>query len=154
MDSLDCRILDVLQQDADITNASLAERVGLSPSSCLRRVQRLRESGVLRRMVALVDPESVGRGLTAIVEVMLDHHGAAQRSAFVARLNQEPAVLQAWSVTGDPDVILTLSLRDMKEYQRLCERLFTHDPNVTRFRSHFAMETYKNETAVPTAPEG
>jgi DNA-binding Lrp family transcriptional regulator len=153
MDPLDCRILDVLQRNADITNASLAEHVGLSPSSCLRRVQRLRESGVLRRTVALVDPESVGRGLIAIVEVMLDHHGAAQRTAFVARLNQEPAVLQAWSVTGDPDVILTLSLRDMKEYQRLCERLFTHDPNVTRFRSHFAMDTYKNETAIPTSTD-
>jgi DNA-binding Lrp family transcriptional regulator len=149
MDQTDRRILHELQRNAELSNVALAERVALSPSSCLRRVQRLKDSGVLRRTVALVDPESVGRGLIAIVEVMLDHHGANQRVDFVARLNQEPAVLQAWSVTGDPDVILTLTLRDMKEYQRLCERLFTHDPNVTRFRSHFAMDTYKNETALP-----
>lgn len=149
MDRTDHRILEILQKTADITNAALADRVNLSPSSCLRRVQKLRESGVIRGIVAQVDPEALGRGLTAIVQVMLNHHGAAQRRDFVAQLRREPAVLQGWLTAGEADVILILQLRDMKEYQSLCERLFTHDPNVTRFQTHFAMETYKSETALP-----
>lgn len=149
MDQLDRRIVRVLQQDAGLTNAALAERVGTSPSSCLRRVQRLRDSGVLRRTVALVDPAAVGRGLTALVEVMLDHHGVPQRQDFVRRLVQEPAVTQAWAVTGEPDVVLMMHLRDMQDYQMVCDRLFGHDPNVVKFRSLFVMETYKAETAVP-----
>lgn len=155
LDRLDHRILEILQQDAGLTNAALAERIGTSPSSCLRRVQRLRDSGVLRKTVALVDPAAVGRGLTALVEVMLDHHGVPQRQDFVRRVLLEPAVTQAWAVTGDPDVMLMMHLRDMQEYQAVCDRLFGHDPNVVKFRSLFVMETYKAETAVPlgVAPE-
>lgn len=148
MDHIDRRIVAALQADASITNADLAEHIGLSPSSCLRRVQRLKQAGVLRKVVALADADALGRGLTAIVEVMLEHHGAAQRRDFVEALRREPAVAQAWSVTGEPDVVLILHLRDMKEYQRLSERLFTHDPNVGKFRTLFAMETYKDETAI------
>ena len=149
MDRTDRRLLALLQQDATCSNAELAERVALSPSSCSRRVQRLREEGIIGRTVALIDPDAVGRSLTAIVEVMLDHHGASHRRDFIARLKAEPAVLQAWSVTGEPDVVMILCLRDMKEYQSLSERFFAHDPNITRFRTHFAMETYKRETAIP-----
>ncbi|WP_142850762.1 Lrp/AsnC family transcriptional regulator [Telmatospirillum sp. J64-1] len=148
MDRIDRRILAELQEDASLTNAELAQRVALSPSSCLRRVQRLRESGALRKIVALADADQLGRGLTAIVEVILDHHGAAQRQDIVTRLRQEPAVLQAWSVTGEPDLVVVMQLKDMKEYRALCDRLFHHDPTVSRFRTHFAMDCYKNETAI------
>ncbi|WP_019645675.1 Lrp/AsnC family transcriptional regulator [Novispirillum itersonii] len=148
LDRLDRKILSILQLDAGLTNAALAEKVGTSPSSCLRRVQRLRDSGVLRHTVALVDPAAAGRSLTALVEVFLDHHGVPQRQDFVRRLVQEPAVAQAWAVTGEPDVMLMMHLRDMQEYQVVCDRLFGHDANVVRFRSLFVMETYKAETAV------
>lgn len=151
LEPVDHRLLAELQANAEITNAALAEKVGLSPSSCLRRVQRLKEDGIILRTVALVDGEKVGQGLRAMVEVMLDHHGGPQRRDFVARVRQESAVLSAWAVTGEPDVVLILSLRDMKDYQRLCERLFSNDANVIRFRSHFVMDSYKDETALPTA---
>lgn len=149
LDRLDRRILTILQASADISNAALAEKVGTSASSCLRRVQRLRETGVLRKTVALVAPEAVGRGLTVLVEVMLNHHGHPQRRDFIRRVTLEPAVVQAWSVTGEPDIMLQMQLRDMKEYQSLSDRLFGYDPNVVKFRSLFVMETYKAETAVP-----
>lgn len=149
LDRIDRRILAQLQEDADITNAALAERVGLSPSTCLRRVQRLKETGVIRRTVAVVDAEAVGRGLTAVVEVQLSHHGAPQRQDFIARVRQEPAVMQAWGVTGEPDVILVLQLATMSEYQGVIERLFAHDPLVERFYTYVAVETYKSRTAVP-----
>ncbi len=150
MDETDCRILEVLQRDGSLTNAALAERVHLSPSTCLRRVQRLRERGVIERVVAIVSPEKVGRGLTALVEISLAHHGSEARSEFLDRLRREPPVLKAHLITGQADVFLLLQLADMREYQTLCDRLFNHDPIVEKFYTSFAMDTYKDETALPT----
>jgi DNA-binding Lrp family transcriptional regulator len=150
VDNQDRRLLDALQRDASLTNAALADLCGLSPSSCLRRVQRLREAGYLHATVALADADKLGRSLTAIVEVVLDHHGSARRSAFIDKVQREGVVTQAWSVTGDPDVVLILRLRDMKEYAALADRLFDDDPNVVRFRTLFAMTAYKDTTVIPT----
>ncbi|ABC22700.1 Lrp/AsnC family transcriptional regulator [Rhodospirillum rubrum] len=148
MDALDRRLVRLLQHDASLTNAALADRAGLSPSSCLRRVQRLRDEGVLTRTVMLADAQKLGRGLTAIVQVFLNHHAHDRRREFLAHVRAEPAITQAWSVTGEADVILVLHLRDMAEYARLCDLLFEHDPNVTKFQTLFALATYKSETAI------
>ncbi|GAA0594516.1 Lrp/AsnC family transcriptional regulator [Caenispirillum bisanense] len=153
LDRIDRRILRHLQQDADITNAALAEAVGLSPSTCLRRVQKLKDQGVIRRTVAVIDPAAVGRGQTAVVSVQLTHHGSPQRQDFIARLRREPAVMQAWGVTGEPDVILILQLGAMTEYQGVIERLFAHDPLVERFYTYVAVATYKDVSAVPLDEE-
>lgn len=149
MDEQDRRILEILQRDAAITNADLAARVHMSPSSCLRRVKRLEESGVITGQVALVDADKVGRGLTAVVSVILDRHGRSKSREFVRLVMEEAAVTQAYSVTGEADVMLVMRLRDMKEFHRLSERLFEHDPNVLRFHTHFVLDCYKYETAVP-----
>jgi len=151
MDAIDRRILTTLQQDAELTNAELATRVNLSPSSCLRRVRRLKEDGIIERTVALVDPERVGRGLTAIVEVTLERHGLAAQQQFLDQAAEEPAVSQVYAVTGETDVLLVIHLVDMKEYQEICNKLFNHDPNVVKFRTLFAMERIKYETAIPVA---
>ncbi|TYO99065.1 AsnC family transcriptional regulator [Geothermobacter ehrlichii] len=149
MDAIDRRIVEVLQHNADLTNAELADRVNLSPSSCLRRVKRLKQKGVLLKTVALADPDRLGRGLTAIVEVTLERHGAEAQRQFLDLLAKEPAVTQVYSVTGETDVLLVIHLVDMKEYQAICNRLFNHDPNVVKFRTLFAMERIKFETAIP-----
>lgn len=149
MDAIDRKIVEVLQENAELTNAELSNRVSLSPSSCLRRVQRLKKEGVLLKTVALVDPDKLNRGLTAIVDVTLERHGADARQTFMDQLLQEAAVSQAYSVTGETDVLLIINLVDMKEYQALCNRLFNHDPNVVKFRTLFAMERNKYETAIP-----
>lgn len=151
MDAIDRRIIEVLQQDAELTNAELADRVNLSPSSCLRRVRRLKQEGILTKTVALVDPDRLGRGLTAIVEVTLERHGAEAQQRFLDLVSAEPAVTQVYSVTGETDVLLVVHLVDMKEYQEICNRLFNHDPNVVKFRTLFAMERIKFETAIPVA---
>lgn len=148
MDAQDRRILEILQQNADVTNAELAERVHLSPSSCLRRVKRLEDQGVITRRVALVDAEKVGRGLTSIIHVILDKHGRRQNEDFIRSLRDEPAVQQAFGVTGEADVVLILRLKDMKECASINERLLNNNPNVVRFHTHFAMESYKDGTAV------
>lgn len=148
MDAQDRRILEILQRNADVTNAELAKQVHMSPSSCLRRVKRLEDRGVITRRVALVDPEKVGRGLTSIIHVVLDKHGRAHMQDFIRRLQDEPAVQHAYGVTGEADVVLILRLRDMKECARINERLFDNDPNVIRFHTHFAMQSYKDDIAV------
>ena len=149
MDAIDRKIVEVLQNDADLTNVELSERVNLSPSSCLRRVQRLKDQGVLLKSVVLADPDKLNRSLMAIVDVTLERHGADARQIFLQQLLLEPAIGQAYSVTGETDVLLIMNLADMKEYQAICERLFNHDPNVVKFRTLFAMERYKYETAIP-----
>jgi DNA-binding Lrp family transcriptional regulator len=149
MDAIDGKIVEILQNDASLTNIELSERVNLSPSSCLRRVQRLKDQGILLKTVALADPDKLNRSLMAIVDVTLERHSADARQGFMEQLLLEPAVGQAYSVTGETDVLLIMNLADMKEYQSICERLFNHDPNIVKFRTLFAMERHKYETAIP-----
>jgi len=152
MDAIDCKIVEVIQGNADLTNAELASQVNLSPSSCLRRVQRLRKEGVILKTVGLVDPDKLNRGLTAIVDITLERHGTEARKMFMDQIMREPAIAQAYSVTGETDVLMIINLVDMKEYQAICNRIFNNDPNVVKFRTLFAMERNKFETAIPVCP--
>lgn len=153
MDNTDRQILEILQQDASLSNAELAQRVHLSPSSCLRRVQKLKAEGVITKTVALVNPDKLERSLCGIVEVSLERHGTEARADFVEKVKEEGAITQAYSVTGEADVILVVQLRDMKEYAGLCDRLLNYDPNVVKFRTSFSMEQYKNTTVIPVSSE-
>ena len=133
MDRIDRKILNLLQRDASRTNAQLADEVGLSPSSCLRRVRRLRASGMIDRIVAILNPSRAGRVLKAVVTVELIRHGEQQQRDFLSLATREEAVSQAYAVTGQTDVVLILRLRDMEEFDALCERLFRDKTNVARF---------------------
>lgn len=149
MDALDRKILNLLQEDASITNTRLAERVYLSPSSCLRRVNRLKDSGKIVSIVARCDPAALGRGLSVIVLVTLKYDAVAKRRAFMEKVSTEKAISQAYSVSGETDVTLFMNLTGMDEYVEICERLFDHDENVDKFKSLFVMDHFKNETAIP-----
>ena len=148
LDKLDHRILAQLQRDADLSNTALAGRIGLSPSACLRRVERLKKQGVIRRIVAVVDPAQVARGLSAIVTVEFARHGAAHRQAFLARVRGEAAVTQCYVVTGDVSCVVIAHMRDMDDYLALAERLFEHDDNVQAFYTHIVMQTVKHEPGI------
>jgi len=147
LDALDHRILAILQRDADLSNQALADRVGLSPSACLRRVVRLKQSGAIRGIVAVVDPARMARGLTAIVTVEFAHHGASFRQGFTRRVREEAAVSQCYMVTGQVSCVVIAHLRDMDEYLALAERLFERDSNVQAFYTHIVMQTIKHELA-------
>lgn len=149
MDRLDLRLLEALQADAARTNAALADEVGLSPSSCLRRIRRLKAKGVIRKTVAIVDRTKIGPSLTAIVEVELARHDERRQSAFLLRAKAEPIVSQAYAVTGDVDVVLLVRPSDMTEFDELCESLLRDGDNVARFRTMIVTRTAKEETAVP-----
>jgi Lrp/AsnC family leucine-responsive transcriptional regulator len=149
MDRIDRKLLNLLQRDASRTNAAMADEVGLSPSSCLRRIRRLDQTGVIDRIVAILNPARTGRMLKALVTVELKLHGEQYMRQFLDLAIREHAVAQAYAVTGDVDVVLMLQLRDMEEFDALCDRLFRDQTNVARFVTMMVIRTAKNETAVP-----
>lgn len=147
-DELDRRILNALQVDASQTNHELAASVHASPPTCLRRVKRLTDAGVIMRQVALVAPDKVGAGLTAIVEITLDHQGAERMSEFEALVAQEGAVLQCYRVSPGPDFVLVVQVADMPAYHALAHRLFAAQANVRNVRSFFSIHRSKFETRI------
>ncbi len=147
-DATDLRILARLQDDATESNQSLAARVHVSPATCLRRVKRLMEAGVVERRVALLSPDKLGAGLTAFTEVGLDRQGAEHVAAFEKRASAEPAVQQCHQVTPGPDLMLVLQLADMAAYHALVQRLFTEDANVRNVKTFFSVHRAKFTTAV------
>ncbi|MGD9477983.1 Lrp/AsnC family transcriptional regulator [Shinella sp. G-2] len=148
MDRIDRKLLNLLQRDASRTNVDLADEVGLSPSSCLRRMQRLRKTGVIDRIVAILNPARAGRTIKALVTVELKLHGEQHMRRFLDIAVAEEAVSQAYAVTGETDVVLMLWLRDMEEYVALCDRLFSDQHKVARFFTMVVMRTAKDETAI------
>ncbi|MEZ5605550.1 MAG: Lrp/AsnC family transcriptional regulator [Burkholderiaceae bacterium] len=157
-DSIDWRLLDLLQHDAAVSNQALAERAGVSPPTALRRVRRLHEAGLVTRTVALLDEDRLaalqGHGLTAIAEVALDRQGAEHLDAFERRAIAEAAVQQCWRVAPGPDFMLVLRVPDMPAYQALAERLFTQDANVRNVRAFFATRRAKFSTEIPLGHRG
>ncbi len=148
MDRIDRKILNLMQRDAARTNFDMAGEVGLSPSSCLRRVQRLRKTGVIDRIVAILNPARAGRGIKALVTVELKLHGEAHMRRFLDLAIAEEAVSQAYAVTGETDVVLMLRLADMEEFDALAERLFRDENNVARYFTMVVIRTAKEETAI------
>ena len=149
LDPTDLRVLKLLQEDASLTNDALAARAHTSPATCLRRVKRLVERGVIERRVAILSPSRCGPSLTAIVEVTLDRQGSEALAGFEARAVAEPAVLQCHRVSPGPDFVLTVQVVDMPAYHALVQRLFTEDANVRNVKSFFSIHRAKFDTRVP-----
>ncbi len=148
LDATDLRLLDLLQRDASMSNQALAEAAHTSPATCLRRVKALIDSGVISKRVALLSPQHLSAGLTALVEVTLDHQGAEHLAAFEARAVAERAVQQCYRVSPGPDLMLVLQVADMAAYHALVQRLFTQDANVRNVKAFFSVHRAKFETAV------
>ena len=151
LDAIDLRLLDQLQADASLSNIELARRCHVSPATALRRVKRLVESGVIERRVAILSPQALGEGLTALVEVTLDRQGAEHLAAFEARAVAEAAVQQCYRVAPGPDFMLVVQLRDMPDYHALVQRLFTQDANVRNVKAFFSVKRAKFEPRLPLA---
>lgn len=148
LDELDRRILNALQADAAQTNNDLALAVHASPPTCLRRVRRLIELGVIERQVVIVAPSRVGAGLTAIVEITLDHQAAERQAEFELLVANERAVLQCYRVSPGPDFVLIVQVADMPAYHALAHRLFAAQANVRNVKSFFSTHRSKFETRI------
>lgn len=148
LDELDRRILNALQADASRTNSELAASVHASAPTCLRRVKRLIDAGVIERQVAIIAPEKVGAALTAIVEITLDNQAAERMVEFEALVAGETAVLQCYRVSPGPDFVLVVQVADMPAYHALAHRLFASHANVRNVRSFFSIHRSKFETRI------
>jgi Lrp/AsnC family transcriptional regulator, leucine-responsive regulatory protein len=152
LDAIDLRILDQLQTDASQSNQALAERVHVSPPTCLRRVKRLIDAGLIERQIALLSADKlkplIGHGLTAIVEVTLTQQNAEALQAFEARIAPEPAVQQCYRVSPGPDFVLVVHVADMGDYHALVHRAFTADAQVRNVKAFFSVLRSKFEPKI------
>lgn len=148
IDAIDLRLLEALQTDAWLSNQDLAARVAVSPATCLRRVKRLVDAGVIERRVALLAADKLGAGLQALIEITLDRQGAEHLDAFEARAVQEVAVQQCWRVSPGPDFVLVVQVADMPAYQAFTQRLLTQDANVRNIKAFFSVKRAKFDTRV------
>lgn len=148
LDDIDRRILNALQDNAALTNAELAQLVHVSAPTCLRRVKHLTETGVIARQVALLAPDKVGAGLTAIVEITLDVQAAERMEEFEQHVAGEAAVLQCYRVSPGPDFVLVLQVADMPAYHALAHRLFATRTNVRNVKTYFSTFRSKFETRI------
>jgi Lrp/AsnC family leucine-responsive transcriptional regulator len=153
IDAIDLRLLDALQRDASQSNLALAEAVHVSPPTCLRRVKRLVDAGLVERQVAILSADKlaplIGHGLTALVEITLDRQDAEQLAAFEARVVDDDAVQQCYRVSPGPDFCLIVHARDMPGYLALAERLFTSNANVRNVKAFFSVKRAKFQPSLP-----
>jgi DNA-binding Lrp family transcriptional regulator len=153
LDDTDLKLLDALQHDATLSNVALAERLNLSPPTCLRRVKRLKDEGWIERHIAVLSSdklgEALGHGLTALVEVTLDAQGAEHLDAFEQRAVADDAVQQCWRVSPGPDFVLVVQAADMPDYLAITQRLLTQDANVRNVKAFFATKRAKFTSTWP-----
>ena len=152
MDAIDRKIVVLLQDDASLSLAQIAHRVGLSQSPCWKRIQRLEKNGVILKRVALVSPESIGMGLTVFVSIETGDHSTAWISKFAQTVTAWPEVMEFYRMAGDIDYMLRVVVPDMQAYDAFYKRLIDTMPlkNVT---SRFSMERIKSTTAYPIAAD-
>ncbi len=149
IDSIDRKILRILQENAAISNVNLARRVGLSPSPCLRRVQQLDEAGIIRRRVTLLEPAAVGLGVSVFVQVSLEKQADRALRAFEKAVLARPEVMECYLMTGDADYLLRVVVPDSPSFERFVLEHLTHISSVARVRSSFALKQVKYTTALP-----
>ena len=148
MDAIDRKIVALLQEDASLSLAQIAHRVGLSQSPCWKRIQRLEKTGVILKRVALVSPESIGMGLTVFVSIETGDHSQDWLSKFADMVGAMPEVMEFYRMAGDVDYMLRVVVPDIQGYDTFYKKLIASVPlkNVT---SRFAMEKIKATTALP-----
>ncbi|TDT92598.1 DNA-binding Lrp family transcriptional regulator [Azorhizobium sp. AG788] len=150
LDAASLRILDALQADAEISNADLAEKVGLSPSPCWRRVADMKAKGVIRGSVALVDPVALGLAVNVFVHVSLKQQDKRSLEIFDAAIRERPEVMECYLMSGESDYMLRVVVEDLIKYQQLMVEVLTRIPVVANIRSSFALAQVKYTTALPT----
>ncbi len=153
IDDIDLQLLDWLQRDASLSNQALAVKVNTSAPTCLRRVKRLGDAGLIERRMAVLNPErlaaTMGFGLTAIVEITLDRQDAQALEQFETRVAQDACVQQCYRVSPGPDFVLVVHAANMPAYLALTQRLFANDTNVRNTKAFFSIKRSKFGAELP-----
>ncbi|MEJ7925983.1 Lrp/AsnC family transcriptional regulator [Sphingobium sp. AN641] len=149
IDAIDRRILAELQQDASLSHAELAERVGASTASCWRRIRALEADGVLGRQVRLLDATRLGRGVNVLCHIRLKSHLAEATEAFESFVASRDEIIECYSMSGEWDYLLRILVADVEDYTRFLMRIVLRHPSVATGSSHFALAQVKYTTAIP-----
>jgi DNA-binding Lrp family transcriptional regulator len=149
IDRIDRRILEAIQEDARISNAELAARVGLSPSPCWRRVRALEQCGVIQRYVTLASPEALGLPVNVFVSITLERQVEDNLERFEQAVLSRPEVMEAYLMTGDFDYLLRVVVPDIQAYQRFVLEHLTRIEGVASIKSSFALKQVQYKTALP-----
>ncbi len=149
LDRYDRAIVNLLQADARIPNARLAEKVSLSESACLRRVRALEESGLIQGYTALIDQQKAGYPVNVFVNITLDRQSQSGLEAFESEVKKIPEVMECYLMTGEHDYFLRLVVADLADFERVHSQHLTRLPSVARVQSSFAMRTVTRTTALP-----
>lgn len=149
LDSFERKILRLLQADASLTTAQIAERVGLSPSPCWRRIDRLEREGFIKRRAALVDRRKVGLNAQIFAQVKLNAHGRANLDEFSAAIREFPEVLDAYVLMGSMDFMLRIVAKDIDAYERFFFEQLSKLPGVQEINSTVALSEIKSTTELP-----
>ena len=148
LDSLDRRILAILQEDATVAISEIADRVGLSQTPCWKRIKRLERDGVIERRVAILNRDRLGLGVTVIVAVRTAQHTDKWLQLFTEGVAQIPEVVEFYRMSGDIDYLLKIVARDIADYDRIYRKLTKVAP-LHDVSSSFAMQEIKSTTALP-----
>lgn len=150
LDKLDRRILQELQRDGAITNLELAERIGLSPSPCARRVKQLEDAGIIKGQATLLNPSKLQLKLTALIQISMDRHTPDRFKEFERIVNSYPEVIECLLITGQSaDYQLKVLVPDMEYYQEFLLNKITRIEGVSDVHSSFMLREVKNTTALP-----
>lgn len=149
LDAIDIQLLALLQNNASLTTAELADKVGLSQSPCWRRICRLEEAGVIKKRVALLDPEKLGLGVVVFTTVNLaSHHGKALQE-FESKVAQFPEVVECYTMTGTMDYMLKIVTKDVQHYEIFARKYLAQVPNIREMHSNVAITRIKDTTELP-----
>jgi len=148
MDKIDRQILSILQSDATVPVAEIAERVHLSQTPCWKRIQKLKDAGIIRKQVALCDPQKLGYGTTVFVAIRTNQHNDAWLRKFAAAMQAIPEIVEAYRMSGEVDYLLRVVVADIRGYDEVYKRLIKA-VELVDVSSSFAMEQIKFSTAIP-----
>ena len=149
LDSIDVQILDVLQKEGRLTNLELADRVGLSPSPCLRRVRRLEEEGYIEGYSARLSLKKVGLGVTAFVRVNIERHRDADAEVFLRAVKKIPEIISCYITSGESDFLLQVVVTDLEGYRLFALEKLIRVPGVKDIRSSFVIGSVKELAPLP-----
>jgi Lrp/AsnC family transcriptional regulator len=148
MDRIDRKILDLLQSDATLALSEIAARVGLSPTPCWRRIRLLEKSGIIRRRVALLDPDKLNVGVTVFVSIRTSRHNIEWLEKFAAAVSDIPEIVEVYRMSGEVDYLLRILVPDIAGYDAVYKKLIKAT-ELGDVSSSFAMETIKSTSALP-----
>ena len=149
LDVIDLKILNILQEDATISNVELSKKIDLSPSPCLVRVKRLEKKGFIKKYVTLIDPVKVGLTVTVFIHVTLEKQIETALEIFEKEISDKPEVMECYLMTGESDYLLRVIVDDLQSLEKFILNFMTKIPGVGNIKSSFALKQVKYKTVLP-----